>query len=193
MIEIGRLAVYLRHQDALDSEGIIAAQMARDLADTEPERMALVLHLVRLRCTWLPKTAELLEIYSEEVERHRGNLERKRAEEARRDDEIERFERATHPEKFVSIRDTLAELGYGDEYLAMKDRRVKSAAVTATPAPETTACPYCGHTLLNKVSDMRFFTVADLEAMLDRRRTQQQMQQRAICKVASPEVNDGQA
>ena len=146
VVEIGRLAVYLRHTDALDADGFIAAQMAEDLADTRPEAMARAFALIRRESKWLPKTVEFLEFHDRAAKQLREESEAasRRAELA--EDARVAEDRRLHPENYFSFDDIIKAAA---SKLSMDRPRTpspsQSSAHVAPPAPSAALgrCAMC--------------------------------------------------
>jgi galactokinase len=181
VIEIGKLAVYLRQQEQLDSEGVIQAQMAEDLADTNPAVMVATFALARKRCTFLPVTKELIEIYNEALRTHNDAADK--AARAAEDEAFAKLKRE-HPERFITVGEVLREGGFAEETLAMDARRKSIAAAAAkhdAETPRTTECPQCGAVLPVRIQDVNLVPTEHLRAIVRIRK----LRQRELRKVAA--------
>ena len=184
MIEIGNLAVYLRHAEALDTEGIVAAQMAEDLADTRQDVMVQAFRLARREATWLPKTSEMLGFYARALKTRLDEDEADRKAAADEEDRKLREDRRLHPENYVGIddiiKDTAAKLGMEKPRKTLQEMRETPGRAITVGDPQMSECPHCGKPIAQTAADMRGYSPADLRSIADHRE-QQLVEKRARC------------
>ncbi len=121
-MEIGKLAVYLRQQEQLDADGIIAAQMAEDLADTLPAAMPETFRRLRMRSKFFPRPVELLEVYDEVCRERAQQIAREESRRAADAVATMLEDKRAHPEKYFSVDDLLRERGLIQAVTAAKPK-----------------------------------------------------------------------
>lgn len=169
IVELGRLAAYLGKQDALDSEGYRASEMACDLAWTRPAVMQRALARYRQESAFFPTTKELVDLYQVEARKMR---DAEATEQRRQEDEAMRRLRSEHPERFISGPQFLAEhvneLRQAGTLENLRRQVVPQPKITI-PEPTVNECPHCGNSIPFRVTDLRGLSAADLRSMADRK------------------------
>ena len=184
MIEIGRLAMYLRDTGALDAEGIVAAQMAVDLADTRPEVMQQVMSMARNECTWLPKTVEFRTLYARAHKRQTEIEDAARRREEAAEDERVREDRRQNPDNYIALGDVLKEQA---AKLGMDLSRKPLKKLTGAPEPPDFAlCQHCGKPVVTTMASFKSYTPVQLRAIADYRE-EWQAKQDAAARAAAEE------